>query len=299
MSDTTRIEPDVDDARVACIIDPGGEDRASVPVTDADHTPAADPDGADRVMAPVADALLAAAALQAGEAVLDVGCGGGATTFLAADAVGPRGSVCGVDVTAAMLDVARTRLKTSKLTNIELVEADAQAHPFAGSFDVAISRFGTMFFEDPVGAFANVATALRPGGRLCIATWQPLEMNEWLVIPGATLLRWITLPDLSGGGPGMFAQSEPDIVAGILEAAGYTGIAVQHVRVALPLGADPDDALDHLADTGVGRAALDAVPEPQRPAAMAAVRAALADCTDASGVRLGAAIWIITANRAA
>ncbi|MGH8986489.1 MAG: class I SAM-dependent methyltransferase [Acidimicrobiia bacterium] len=296
MSKITSTEPAADETRVACIIDPGGEDRANAPVTDADHTPADDPDGLDRVMAPVADAVLVAAALQPGEAVLDIGCGCGATTCLAADAVGPRGSVCGIDVTAAMLDVARSRRDSSGLTTIEFVEADAQTYPFAGSFDVAISRFGTMFFDDPAAAFANVANALRPGGRLCVATWQPLESNEWLVIPGAALLHWITLPDLSGGGPGMFAQSDPDIVTGILESAGYTGIGVKPVRVELPLGADPDEALDRLADTGVGRAALDAVPADQLPAARAAVRDVVAGYAGADGIRMDAAVLITSAS---
>jgi SAM-dependent methyltransferase len=296
MSGTIRTEPDADDTRVACIIDPGGRGRANVPVTDADHTPADDPDGLDRVMAPVADAVLATAALQRGEAVLDIGCGCGATIFLAADAVGPRGSVCGIDVTAAMLDIARTRLEIAGLTNVALVEADAQTHPFPGSFDVAISRFGTMFFDDSSAAFANIAHALRPGGRLCVATWQPLEANEWLVIPGAALLHWITLPDLSGGGPGMFAQSDPDIVTGILEDAGYVDIDAEPVRIGLPLGADPDDALDRLADTGVGRAALDAVPADQLPAARAAVREVVAGSAGADGIRLDAAVLIITAS---
>jgi SAM-dependent methyltransferase len=290
------IEPAADDARVACIIDPGGEDRANVPVTDADHTPADDPDGLDRVMAPVADAVLAAAVLQADEAVLDIGCGCGATTILAADVVGHGGSVCGVDVTAAMLDIARTRLETSGLTNVALVEADAQTHPFPGFFDVAISRFGTMFFDDSSAAFANIAHALRPGGRVCFATWQPLEANEWLVIPGAALLHWITLPDLSRGGPGMFAQSDPDIVSRILEDAGYIDIDVEPGRISLPLGADPDDACDRLADTGVGRAALDAVPADQLPAARAAVRDVVAGCARADGIRMDAAILITTAH---
>ena len=299
MSDTIRTAPDADDDRVACIIDPGGEDRATIPVSDADHTPPTDPDGGDRVMAPVADAVLAAAALQTGDAVLDIGCGCGATTFLAADAVGSTGSVCGVDVTSAMLDVAQTRLGTSGLTNVELVKADAQTHPLAGSFDVAISRFGTMFFEDPVTAFANIAKALRPGGRLCVATWQPLEANEWLVIPGAALLHWITLPDLDGGGPGMFAQSDPGVVTRTLDDAGYTGISVERLRVELPLGTDPDGALDRLADTGVGRAALDAVPADQLPAARAAVRDVLAGYAGADGIRMGAAVLITTARRPA
>ncbi len=295
MSDISTTDPREEASFEICIVDPGGENRANVPVTDADHTPAADPDAADRVMAPVADALLAAADLSPGEAVLDLGCGCGATTLSAARAVGPKGSVCGIDVTEPMLDVARGRVEEGQNNNVTLVQGDAETHAFPASFDVAISRFGTMFFTDAVAAFRNIARGLRPGGRLCLATWQPLEVNEWLAVPGAALLHWITLPDLSDDGPGMFAQSDPGIVTATLERAGYTGIRLDPVTVILRLGADPEEALERLADTGVGRAALDAVPDAQQPAATAAVQAALADHADAAGVRLRAAIWITTA----
>jgi SAM-dependent methyltransferase len=292
---TATTEPLEDTGDQICIVDPGGEDRATVPVTDADHTPSADPDAADRVMAPVADALLASAALRSGEHVLDLGCGGGATTIAAADTVGPEGSVYGIDVTPDVLEIARSRADSSAKTNVTLVEDDAQTHVFPVSFDVAISRFGTMFFPDPVGAFRNVAGALRPGGRLCIATWRRLEANLWLAVPGAALLRWITLPDLGEDGPGMFSQSDPDVVTATLQEAGYTDVRVEPVSVSLPLGDDPAEAANHLADTGVGRTVLGAVGEAQRPEALAAVRAALADHAGPDGVRLGAGVWITTA----
>jgi SAM-dependent methyltransferase len=196
-----------------------------------------------------------------------------------------------------MLAIAQRRLDSSGLTNVTLVQGDAQAHAFPSTFDAAISRFGTMFFDDPVAALANIGRGLRPGGRVCFATWQPLDANDWLAVPGAALLRWITIPDFSEGGPGMFAQSDPDTVTELLQAAGYSEIELAPVRVVLPLGPNPHEAAERLADTGVGRAVLDAVAEPDRPAALAAVRAALAGHADAQGVRLAAAIWIITAAR--
>src|SRR5680860_108080 len=296
MSDFTRTDTAQPDE--VCVVDPGGEGRANVPVTDADHSPAADPDALDRVMEPVADALFTATGLAPGEAAIDLGCGCGATTLRAAEAVAPDGSVYGIDVTEPMLDIARRRLDASGLTNVTLVQGDAQAHSFPSTFDVAISRFGTMFFDDPVAAFANIGRGLRAGGRVCFATWQPLEANDWLAVPGAALLRWITIPDFSEGGPGMFAQSDADTITAVLQKAGYTGIELDPVRVTLPLGPEPADAAERLADTGVGRAALEAVAEADRPAALAAVRAALAGHADSQGaVRLGAAIWIIRAVR--
>jgi SAM-dependent methyltransferase len=193
-----------------------------------------------------------------------------------------------------MLGVARRRAETSGLSNITLVQADVQTHCFPARFDAAISRFGTIFFADQTAALANIRRGLRPRGRLCLATWQPLVANDWLTIPGAALLRYSDLPDASGRG--MFAQSDADSVTATLHAAGYAYPQLEPVELTLALGADPNEAVEYLAGTGPGRAALDSVPDDQRPAALDAVRAVLADHAEPGGVRLGAAIWIITAS---
>jgi SAM-dependent methyltransferase len=263
---------------------------------DSGHRWVADADRRDHILAPVADALLAAAHLTPGEAVVDIGCGCGATTLAAAQAVGPAGSVYGIDLSEPMLGVARRRAETSGLSNITLVQGDVQTHRFPARFDAAISRFGTMFFVDQTAALANIRRGLRPSGRLCIATWQPLEANNWLTIPGAALLRYSNIPDTETGGPGMFAQSDANSVTATLHAAGYADPQFEPVELTLALGADPNEAVDYLAGTGPGRAVLDSVPDDQRPAALDAVRAVLADHAEPGGVRLGAAIWIITAS---
>lgn len=257
----------------------------------------ADADRRDRVLAPVADALLAVADPRPGERVLDLGCGCGVTTLAAARAVGPAGSVTGVDLSAPMLGLARERRDDDALSHVDFVQGDAQVHDVGGPYDLAMGRFGTMFFADPVAAFTNVGRALRPGARLCLATWQPLADNEWLIVPGTVLLRYGKLPAGAGDGPGMFAQSEPIRVTRVLRGAGFADIALEPITLDLCLGADPDEATDYLADSGVGRAVLDTVPDHDRPIALEAVRAALTDHTDATGVHLGAAIWLITAAR--
>ena len=259
----------------------------------------ADPDRRDRVIAPVADALFAAAELTPGERVLDIGCGCGATTLTAAATVGPDGAAVGADLSGPMLAVARQRAANAAVANVEFVQTDAQTHAFGdGSFDIAVSRFGTMFFADPVAAFANIARTLRPGGRLCIATWQPLVANDWLTIPGAALLRFGTMPE-SGNGPGMFAQADPAVIDAVLSDGGFDAIEVTPSRVTLNVGADPTDAANYLADSGPGRAVLDTVPESDRPAALDAVRTVLADHLAPAGVELGGAVWITTARRRA
>jgi SAM-dependent methyltransferase len=258
----------------------------------------ADADGRDRVMTDVADALFAAAGLRAGEAVLDIGCGCGATTLAAARAVGAYGSVLGVDLSEPMLGVASQRVADAALGHVTLVATDAQTHAFEpGGRDVAISRFGTMFFDDPTAAFTNIAGALRPGGRLCIVTWQPLLANDWLTVPGAALLQYGSPPESAGSGPGMFAQSDPDTVTRVLRRAGFTEIEVEPLTVPLHLGPDLDRATAHLAGSGPGRAVLATIPEHERPDALEAVRAALVDHLDRDGVHLDGGILLTTAKR--
>jgi ubiquinone/menaquinone biosynthesis C-methylase UbiE len=257
----------------------------------------ADADRRDAVLAPVADTLLATARIQPGESILDLGCGCGATTITAATQAGPGGTTHGIDLSEPMLAVARQRARDAGLTTVTFTQADAQTHPLAGAaHDLVVSRFGTMFFDDAVAAFTNIGRAVRPGGRLFIATWQALGLNDWLTVPGAALLPYGTLPDSQPGAPGMFAQADADLLRSTLTRAGWTGVDSRAVTVTLRLGDDPADATDYLADSGVGRAVLDTIPATDKPAALQAVTDALASHTTNDGVYLDAAIWITTAT---
>jgi SAM-dependent methyltransferase len=254
----------------------------------------ADADRRDRVLQPVADALLEAANLRRGETVLDIGCGCGITTLAAANAVAP-GVATGIDVSAPMLDVARRR--ASAVETAVFVQADAQTYRFEpATVDVAISRFGTMFFDDPVAAFSNMRRALRADGRLCIATWQPLAANDWLTIPGSALLRYGSLPDAGENAPGMFAQSEPAVVQTTLRAAGWQHVGLESITLTLRLGADAAEATQHLADSGPGRAVLDTIAEGDRARAIDAVVDTLTAYEGHDGVRLGGAIYLVRAR---
>jgi SAM-dependent methyltransferase len=255
-------------------------------------------DARDRVLAPVGETLLAAAAARPGMRVLDIGCGCGSTTLMTAKSVGNNGSATGIDLSDPMLDVARQRA-TAGAVNARFLQGDAQTHAFEPeAADLVISRFGTMFFADPEAAFANISRALRPDGRLCLATWQPLAANEWLVVPGAALLRHTELPATEPDQPGMFAQSDPERVNATLAAAGFADITIEGASVDFTFGRTIDEAVEYLADSGPGRMLLETIPEgPRRRAALADVHDALAEHHDSSGVRLGGAIWLITAIR--
>jgi SAM-dependent methyltransferase len=184
----------------------------------------------ERQLAPFAAELLRAAAIGSTDRVLDVGCGCGGTTMLAAhDAATARG----IDISEPMLDQARTRAATANIANVQFDQADAQTHAFEpASFDVAISRFGVMFFDDPDAAFANIARALRPGGRLAFVCWQELGRNDWLLIPGMAAAQHVPLPDLGPpGGPGMFSLAEPDQLHKLLQSAGFVDVDVTAFEV--------------------------------------------------------------------
>jgi SAM-dependent methyltransferase len=175
--------------------------------------------------------LLDAAAITATDAVLDVGCGCGQTTIRAARAARD-GHALGVDLSAVMLAEARRLAEQDGAGNVSFRQADAQTHPFpAGGFDVAISSFGVMFFADPRAAFANLAAALRPGGRLAFLCWQDLTGNPWLTIPFAAAAAHVTLPELPAADePGPFSLADPQRTRDLLTEAGLGSIGIADVR---------------------------------------------------------------------
>lgn len=249
----------------------------------------------DHMYEPFQAALLSAAGIRSGETVLDVGCGYGTTT-LAAAALARPGTVTGIDVSPTMLALARTT--AAGISTVAFVEDDAQTHAFPpASFDVVVSRFGVMFFADPVAAFATLRRATRPGGRLVFVSWRSQEHQPWLCVPGAAVAHYVELPDLTnGGGPGMFGLADADRVRTVLRAAGWTAVELAHVTTPLPLGRSPEDAVSFLRSGSLGRRALDGADEDTEARALAEARAALGPYTQADGVRLDASVWLVQAR---
>jgi SAM-dependent methyltransferase len=241
--------------------------------------------------------LLTAAAIAATDRVLDIGCGGGVSTAAAARAA-PDGHVVGLDLSAPLLAVARRRADRAGLTNVTLVQGDAQVHPFEpATFDVVLSRFGVMFFGDPAAAFANIATAVRPGGRLAMLVWQGLAGNEWLGVLFETLAAGRPLPAPAAGAPGPFALADPDTVRRLLGGAGFVDVDLADVREPERWGADVDDAYTFVSSLGPAKGLLAGLDERGRESALAALRARLAERAGPDGVLLGAAAWVVTARR--
>ena len=199
----------------------------------------------DALLQPVLDRLLDGAALQPGQAVLDIGCGTGASSMAAARSVGADGQVTGADISALMLDLALQRAGCAGLENVTYLKSDVQTYPFeAAAFDHVISRFGVMFFDDPVAAFRNVRAAMRPGARLTFVAWAGQAVNPWFAIPRQAAVDVLGAPPSADPrAPGPMAFAERGYVRDILQAAGFAEVSTTEVAVQLT----PPGTLDQVA----------------------------------------------------
>jgi SAM-dependent methyltransferase len=180
--------------------------------------------------------------IRPGDRVLDIGCGTGQTTRDAARAASP-GTALGIDVSGAMLARARQQAETEGLRNVSFVQADAQAHVFPPEhFSLGISRFGTMFFSDPVAAFANIGRALRLGARLVQLVWQAGDRQEWDAAIRAALSGGYGSSTSAGAADDPFTLADPNVMVGVLTAAGFTAVDVVDVREPVYYGPDADRA---------------------------------------------------------
>ncbi len=241
--------------------------------------------------------LMDAAAVGVSDRVLDVGCGCGLTSRMAARSA-RAGSVLGVDLSAQMLREADRRARAEGLRNVRFEEADAQIYRLPpASFDLAISRFGVMFFEDPVAAFANVASALRRGGRCAFLCWQELLRNDWIMVPAGAALAYVPFPDLGPeGAPGPFSLADPDRIRTVLTRAGFEAVEVTEVTELVYLGEDAADATEFLAGTGMARVLLEGADAATQQQAIEAVRGALEGHEQPEGIWLGGAAWFVEAR---
>lgn len=256
----------------------------------------------DRLFAAITDALVERAAPVAGDRVIDVGCGTGASTLALADAVGPDGRVLGIDISLPMLAVARRRIEEAGHRQVELLRADAQSHAFApNSADLIVSRFGVMFFSEPVTAFANLRTALAAGGRLAFACWTEMAANPWFAHPLAIAVRHLGEPEKRDPrAPGPFAFAEADHVASILEKAGFAEIRVDRVEVPVELDAGVAEAAAFATHMGpAARLLRERAADPD-----ATVRVIEAEVAESfrpfaakDGMRFPAVVFLVTARK--
>lgn len=255
----------------------------------------------DLMLQAFGNAAMDAAGIAPGEQILDIGCGAGATSFALAARIGPGGHVLGVDISPQLIARAEADTPAEAPVAFRLADAATAALPPAG-FDLLFSRFGVMFFDDPVAAFAHMRTALKPGGRLAFACWRAAAANDWVRLPMTAIRDLVAPPAIDPLAPGPFAFAERGRIESILSAAGFADIAVVPFDRAIPYGEGADraaaieDALQLAFAVGPLSRALAGQPDEVRATAAEAVRAAFAAQPGETSILIGGAAWIVTAT---
>lgn len=252
----------------------------------------------DPALEPVGIATMETVGIKRGERVIDLGCGCGATSLELARRVGPMGSVMGVDISTPMLRRAAQRAAEENLDNASFINADASNYLFEKqAADVAYSRFGVMFFRNPVEAFTNIHGALKSGGRLGFVCWQPLASNQWTTLPREIALRHVEPPEPPHPhDPGPFAFADPDRVKGILGDAGFGSVALADHQTTMRNLGTVDEVTHFLTYFGPASRLLAEADDATKKAVEDGVRAEVVARHDGSGVALDAAMWIVTAT---
>ena len=249
----------------------------------------------DITVRPIRDALVSHASPRAGEQVLDVGCGCGASTLEFARAVGPTGGVEALDISGPMLAEAERRAGAAGISNVEWRRADAATEPLRG-YDLLTSMFGLMFFGDPVAAFRHLRAAASPGARMSFVCWRALADNPWMEVPMRAVAPHLPpRPPRDPDAPGMFAFADPDRVAQILTDAGWVRPVLAEFDCSLDIAAGRglDEAVVQSTRIGAVHGWLRDQPSETVAAATRSLREALAPHTDGSCVRLQAALWLV------
>ena len=254
----------------------------------------------DALFEPITALAISAAAPAPGERVIDIGCGCGATVLALADRVGPTGHLLGLDVSEPMSARARQRIEAASLTNATVVVSDAATHTFTEpSADLLFSRFGVMFFADPVAAFANLRTAMRPGGRLLCVAWRPLTDNPWFSVPLEAARGLLPpQPPTEPDAPGPFAFANADRTLGIFTRAGWrdTTLTRKDVPMQFAAAGQLEQAVEFATRVGaLARMLVDEGPE-VRSRVRQAVGDVLKTHDGRDGINLSGSVWLISAR---
>jgi SAM-dependent methyltransferase len=253
----------------------------------------------DALTAPYGQDALNAAQARPGERALDVGCGCGASTLALGRAVGVHGAVVGADVSRAMLEIARRRAAEAGLSQVTFAEADTSSADLPKNLDLIFSRFGVMFFAEPVAAFAHMRRAMKGTGRLAFVCWRQARDNPWASVPVAAARQALMLQAPAGDphAPGPFAFADNDRVSGILTQAGFRQIEIEAFEHLMPLGSNPRVAAEYATRSGpVARLVREASPE-NAPRIIDAVEQAIAPLAARDGsIALPGRTWVVTAK---
>ncbi len=254
----------------------------------------------EEMIAPIGEALLVRADYQDGETVIDLGCGGGATTLAIGSAVAPSGKVMGLDISPDLVAAAQGRAAKSGASNIEFTCADAATVQLPDApYDRLFSRFGSMFFEDPVRAFTNLHGLVRKGGRIDVAVWGPPRDNLWMMEMMGVVRNHVEIPPAVPRAPGPFAFEDLEYLGGILDGSGFSDVDIVAYEALQPvggIGATPEQAVAFaFASLAVGRALND-----KGDAVIDAASQELADLfaryhVPGKGVMMKGKVWLVSA----
>ncbi|MDR2983495.1 MAG: methyltransferase domain-containing protein [Nocardiopsaceae bacterium] len=265
---------------------------------DAEHQQPAAPCSYDAELRRHNEVLRTAAGIRFRDHVLDIGRGTGQTTRQAAR-IAQAGSALGVDISAPAIERARHLARAAGLHNVTFERANAQVYSFPEQlFDLAISRFGTMFFDDPGTAFANIKRALRPTGRLVMMVWQAHDRNEWEVVIRQSLGATELPQPVPSRGPDPFSLGDPPIVTEILETAGFAEVAFTDVREPVYYGPDLATALNWVRSFASTNETLKNLDPAAAERAVERLKEALVTHLGDDGVWFNSQAWIVTARRA-
>ncbi len=251
----------------------------------------------DAMLALITKQTLEAIGFTAGQRVLDLGCGSGTTTFGIARLVGPSGSVTGVDISDILLAPALAQAAAEPDLPVTFEKADVETHAFAPeSFDVAFSRFGLMFFANPAAAFANVRSAMAPGGRLAFLCWRAVRENTWASTTIRIARNHIELPPGPGPeDPGPYSFRDPARIRRILTEGGWSDLSIEPIDSEAYMGAELEESVANFLTMGPIANQVITASAAKREAIADDLRQAVAELVTEGGVNMQAAAWIVTA----
>jgi len=253
------------------------------------------------MIAQIGEALLKQADFKPGERVLDIGCGGGGTTISIAQAVAPSGEVLGIDISPDLTTASTQRASDAGVSNIRFICADASTVHLEGApFDRLFSRFGSMFFQEPHKAFANLHSLLRPGARMDLAVWGPPRDNLWMMEMMAVVRRYVDIPPAIPRTPGPFAFEDLDYLNDVLESGGFSNVNVSTYQGLQPIGGvnvAPQDAVSFvLSSMAVGRALDEQGPNVREAAEADLIELFQQHYVAGQGVMMQGKAWLVSAT---
>ena len=253
----------------------------------------------ESMIAPISDRLIEKISASEGDKVLDIGCGGGITSIKLANLVGATGTVIGIDVSETILNIARSR--GAGINNLQFIHRDAASARLGDNkFDIITSRFGVMFFDNPVLAFKNLHAALKPTGRMVFLCWRKIQENPSMAEPARIALEVLSppaatdIPDPTAPGP--FSLSNPAHLTTILQASGFNNIELQEVDASLPMG-NIDEAIAYSMKMGPASQIIKSATGQKKEKVAAAIRKTFRKYTAHNRVKVPSATWIVSATK--